>query len=222
MSSEKGCSEGWKYERQEELRSSLETTKRISIEDLASQIHSIGFECLRCGDCCVGDDNSVVAFPFEIRKILAATGIGWLDAVEPPIMGEWDCHGNFHTLEWRIKKSKDSCKFHSEKGCEIYQTRPVICKTYPFYLDEGELRCSECRGLGRKIECREAEKIAAGIIERRIIELEEAIALLEKYEDFERGRRSEKGACIVHDSEGEHPIVWDELKNHGSIISNCL
>lgn len=214
MSCEKRCSEGRTDERQKELQKSLETTKRISIEDLASQITAIGFECLRCGDCCVGDENSVVAFPFEIRKILAATGIGWLDAVEPPIMGEWDCHGNFHTLEWRIKKDKGSCKFHSEKGCEIYQARPVICETYPFYLDERELHYSECRGLGRKIESGEAERIAAGIIERRITEIEEAIALLEKYEDFARGKRSEKGACIVHDSEGEHPIVWDELKDH--------
>lgn len=215
MSSERRCSEGWMNERQKELRSSVEATKRISIEDLASQITAIGFECLRCGDCCVGDDNSVVVFPFEIRKILTATGIGWLDAVRPPNVGEWDCHGNFHTLEWRIKKGEGSCKFHSGNGCEIYETRPVICKTYPFYLDEGELHCSECRGLGRKIEYREAEKIAAGIIERRIIELEEAIALLEKYKDFERGKRSEKGACLVHDSEGEHPIAWDELKDHG-------
>lgn len=199
-------------ERQKELHKSLETTKRISIVDLASQITAIGFECLCCGDCCIGDDNSVVAFPFEIRKILAATGIRWLDAVRPPTIGEWDSHGNFHTLEWRIKKDKGSCKFYSQKGCEIYKTRPVICKTYPFYLDEGELRCSECRGLGRKIGSGEAEKIAAGIIERRIIELEEAIALLEKYEDFERGKRSENGTCIVHDSEGMHPIALDELR----------
>lgn len=214
MSSGNRFSEGWKYERQEELRKCLETVKRISIADLASKITAIGFECLRCGDCCAGDDNSVVAFPFEIRKILAATGIGWLDAVEPPTIGEWDFQGNFHTLEWRIKKDGGSCKFHSEKGCEIYRTRPVMCETYPFYLDEGELHCSECRGLGRKIESGEAEKIAAGIIARRITELEETIALLEKYEDFERGNRSEKGACIVHDSEGEHTIAWDELKDH--------
>jgi uncharacterized protein len=211
MSGEKLNSERMMYERQKELRKSLETTKRISIEDLASQITAIGFECLRCGDCCVGDDNSVVVFPFEIRKILAATGVGWLDAVEPPTIGEWDCHGNFHTLEWRIKKEEGSCKFHSEKGCEIYQTRPMMCKTYPFYLDEEELLCSECRGLGREIGSGEAEKIAARIIERRITELEEAIALLEKYQDFERGQRSEKGACIVHDSEGSHAVEWREL-----------
>lgn len=200
-------------ERREELCKSLEVTKKISIEHVASQIRSVGFECLHCGDCCVGDDNSVVVFPFEIRKILAATGIGWLNAVEPPKIGEWDIQGNFHTLEWRIKKDVESCKFHSTTGCKIYRERPMLCKTYPFYLDEGKLCCSECRGLGKKIGSDEAERIAALVIERSITEIREAIALLERYKDFDRGSPKESGAFIVHDSEGEHSIAWDELKD---------
>ena len=202
-------------ERQEELRKNLEATKRISIEDLASQIRAIGFECLRCGDCCVGEDNSVVVFPFEIRRILAATGVGWLDAVEPPKIGEWDSSGNFHTLEWRIKKEGESCKFHSIAGCKIYHTRPMLCKTYPFYLDEGTLRCSECRGLGKKIGSDESERIAALVINRSITEIQEAIALLERYTDFERGSPTKGIACIVHDSEGEHHITWNGVKDNG-------
>jgi Fe-S-cluster containining protein len=143
MSGKNQNSKKLRDELQEELHKNLEATKRISIEDLASQIRAIGFECLRCGDCCVGEDNSVVVFPFEIRRILAATGVGWLDAVEPPKIGEWDRQGNFHTLEWRIKKDGESCKFHSIAGCKIYHTRPMLCKTYPFYLDDGTLHCSE-------------------------------------------------------------------------------
>ena len=108
MSGKNQNSKKLRDELQEELHKNLEATKRISIEDLASQIRAIGFECLRCGDCCVGEDNSVVVFPFEIRRILAATGVGWLDAVEPPKIGEWDSSGNFHTLEWRIKKDGES------------------------------------------------------------------------------------------------------------------
>jgi Fe-S-cluster containining protein len=208
MSSEEQSSKKLRGKQQEELRKCLEAAKRISIEDLAAQIKAIGFECLRCGDCCVGEDNSVVVFPFEIRKILAATGVGWLDTVEPPRIGEWDSHGNFHTLEWRIKKDGDSCIFHSDAGCKIYQARPMLCKTYPFYLDEGILRFSECRGLGRKIGSDEAETIAALVIDRSMNEIQEAIALLERYTDFERGCPAESGACIVHDSEGEH--VLDE------------
>ena len=205
-------------ERQEELHKCLEATKRISVEDLASQIRAVGFECLRCGDCCVGADNSVVVFPFEIRKILATTDLAWLDAVEPPKIGEWDSHGNFHTLEWRIKKDGESCKFHSAAGCKIYQARPILCKTYPFYLDEGTLRCSECRGLGKKIDSDEAERIATQVVKRSITEIQEAIALLERYTDFERGNPTKNGVCIVHDSEGEHHIAWEELKDNCQVV----
>jgi uncharacterized protein len=214
MSGKKQSSKKLRDKCQEELLKNLEATKRISVEDLASQIKAIGFECLRCGDCCVGEDNSVVLFPFEIRKILAATGIGWLDAVEPPKIGDWDRKGNFHTLEWRINKDGESCKFHSEIGCKIYQARPILCKTYPFYLDERTLHCSECRGLGKKISSDEAEMIAALVINRSITEIQEAIALLERYTDFERGSPTKSTACIVHDSEGEHHIGWDELKDN--------
>jgi uncharacterized protein len=200
-------------ERQEELHKGLEATKRISIRDFASEIRAIGFECLRCGECCVGADNSVVVFPFEIRKILAITGYAWLDAVEPPIIGEWDREGNFHTLEWRIKKDGESCIFHSAEGCKIYQARPILCRTYPFYLDEETLCCSECQGLGKEIGRDEAERIAALVVERSITEIQEAIALLERYTDFERGNPTKSGVCIVHDSEGEHHIARDELKD---------
>jgi uncharacterized protein len=201
------------HERLEELHKSLEATKRISIWDYASEIRVIGFECLRCGDCCVGADNSVVVFPFEIRKILALTGLAWLDAVEPPIIGEWDREGNFHTLEWRIKKDGESCIFHSTAGCTIYQARPILCRTYPFYLDEGTLCCSECRGMGKEIGRDEAERMAALVVERSITEINEAIALLERYTDFGRGNPTKSGVCIVHDSEGEHHIARDELKD---------
>jgi len=191
------------------LHSSLEAARKLSADELAAQIKALGFECRHCGDCCTGEDNSVVIFPFEIRRIMAFTGWGWLETTEPPAEGEWDGQGNLHTLEWRVKKEKGSCRFFSEGSCRIYAARPFICSTYPFYLDSGFLRCSECRGLGARIEFAEAEKMASLIIERSKSEILEAIALLEMYEDFERGEQLSNGACIVHDSEGEHRISFD-------------
>lgn len=189
-----------------ELRSSLERALGISVGDLASQIREIGFECKGCGECCSGEDNSVVIFPFEIRRIMAATEETWNDLVSPPSEGEWDESGNFHTLEWRLKKIGADCKFYSTNGCRRYESRPLLCRTYPFYLDEGALRFSECRGLGSKVGMKDSEKIAAALKERSVTEIKETIALLEKYSDFERGRPSISGVCIVHDSEGEHRI----------------
>jgi Fe-S-cluster containining protein len=189
-----------------ELQRQLEEVRRISPKDLAAQIQKIGFHCLGCGECCTGDENSVVVFPFEIRRMLCITGAAWQDVAEPPMVGEWDKEGDFHTLEWRLKKESSSCKFYTPEGCRIYGARPLLCSTYPFYLDSGVLCFSECSGLGGEIDSTEAEKIAEKLIERSITEISEAISLLKVYRDFERGRPKKGGACIVHDSEGEHRI----------------
>ena len=193
-----------------DLQAALEKAKALSVEALATQIREIGFKCLGCGECCSGEDNSVVVFPFEVRRILAATGLGWLEVAGPPDVGEWDKDGGFHTLEWRLQKVGHSCRFFENGSCCIYPTRPGLCSTYPFYLDEGVLQCSMCGGIGGCIEPAEAKELAERVIRRYVFELLEAIALTEKYEDFERGESSEGGVYIVHDSEGEHRICGDE------------
>jgi uncharacterized protein len=198
-----------------ELNEAFLAAKRLSATKLASRIQRIGFHCLRCGECCRGEDNSVVAFPQEIRRILISTGLSWLEVVSPPEEGEWDRDGCFHTLEWRLKKEGKSCRFYQNGRCSVYHDRPMLCRTYPFYLDNDELMCSECRGLGGKIESEEANKMAEQLTMRYLIEIQEAIALLERYRDFERGEAKKGGGCIVHDSEGEHRIVDGELRDLG-------
>ena len=194
-----------------DLAFQLEEAESLSAETIAREIVRIGFRCQRCGDCCRGEDNSVAVFPFEVRAIIAETGEGWLAAAEPPLEGEWDSQGNFHTLEWRLAKAGRDCKYYSENGCRIYGARPLLCKTYPFYLEDGRRRWSECRGLGGEIDHAEATKLAELLKRRQIIEIREAIDLIRKYQDFERGEPSPFGRCIVHDSEGEHEIEWSEI-----------
>jgi Fe-S-cluster containining protein len=199
-------------EMMEDLALQLERAEILSAGEIARGIMRIGFRCERCGDCCRGEENSVALFPFEIRAIMAAAGgEGWLEAAEPPLEGEWDVDGNFHTLEWRLRKEGRDCKYFSKEGCRIYKARPLICQTYPFYLDEGRLRWSECLGLGSEIGFEEAKKLAELLKRRQIVEIKEAIELVRKYEDFERGDPSPYGKCIVHDSEGEHEIEWSEI-----------
>ncbi|MDD4653238.1 MAG: YkgJ family cysteine cluster protein [Methanothrix sp.] len=193
------------------LKKDLLAAKGISQTDLAARIRKTGFRCQKCGECCRGEDNSVVVFPEEIRRIQKATGLHWLKAVAPPEEGEWDREGCFHTLEWRLLKENDACRFYQDGRCSIYPVRPRLCRTYPFYLDEGRLMHSECRGLGKKIEQEEANNLAESLLERYLTEIQEAIHLLERYRDFERGEAKEGGECIVHDSEGEHRVSKDKL-----------
>jgi Fe-S-cluster containining protein len=154
----------------------------------------------------------VVAFPFEIRAIMERTGLPWLEAVEPPGEGEWDDRGRFHTLEWRLQKEGGSCKFYKIGGCMIYEERPLLCKTHPFFLEKGALCFSECPGLGARADRDRSQELAALLKQRRIAELEEAIALIEKFQDFSRGAAGRKTICIVHDSEGAHQVLIDPGK----------
>jgi Fe-S-cluster containining protein len=110
-------------------------------------------------------------------------------------------------LEWRLQKEKGSCKFYRKGGCTIYQERPLLCKTYPFFLEKGALGFSECSGLGQRIDSDQAVGLAALLMKRRIAELEEAIALIEKFQDFPRGAAGKKTVCIVHDSQGMHVVI---------------
>lgn len=193
-----------------ELNEELSEAKKLTPTSLAARIEELGFSCLRCGECCRGEDNSVLVFPREVRRICAATGLAWLEVAGPPEEGEWGRDGSFHTLEWRLKKDGESCCFYQEGRCAIYMDRSLLCRTYPFYLDRGELMHSECRGLGGRIEPGEAEKIAKVLISRQVVEIEEAISLMERYQDFPRDDPTEtggKGGITVHDSEGEHRIV---------------
>ncbi len=194
-----------------ELYSQLEEAKRILPEELAAAIQNAGFECIQCGECCRGEDNCVAVFPFEVRAIMEKTGQNWLEVVEPPTEGEWDFEGNFHTLEWRLRKDGERCQYYGDYGCQIYPVRPLLCKTYPFYLEEEGLVLSECRGLSNEIGPKEAFRLAALIKERRLVEIQEALDLVRRYRDFRRGAPSSEGVCVVHDSEGEHRIDWYRL-----------
>jgi hypothetical protein len=194
-----------------DLESQLEGAESLSLETIAREIMQIGFRCRRCGDCCQGEENSVAVFPFEIRAIMAETGDSWLETAGPPEEGEWDCEGNFHTLEWRLRKTGRDCKYYSEKGCRIYGVSPLLCKTYPFYLDEGRLRWSECRGLGGEIGTEDSLILAELLKRRQIVEIREAIDLVREYEEFERGEPSPFGRCVVHDSHGVREIGWSEI-----------
>ncbi|HQF16102.1 MAG: Flagellin N-methylase [Methanosaeta sp. PtaB.Bin039] len=182
----------------------------LDVSSVARQIQAIGFHCMRCCECCQGPDASVLAFPREVRALSSLTGLSWAEVAEPPQRGEFDRQGNFHTLEWRLVKSGPDCRFYSDGCCSVYPCRPLLCRTYPFYLANGELQVSECRGLGQSMEPEAAADLAAMLKERYLIELEEGRELLSRFRDFSRGRPSVDGCCIVHDSEGEHRHSWED------------
>jgi len=194
------------------FRKDLKRAQATSPGDVAKRLPA--FECQRCAKCCRGafGDNTVTVFPGEIRAIMAATGRSWGEVAEPEEDGDVDRYGNRHAFEWALRKKPDGdCIFLEGGRCAIYDVRPWICRTYPFYLDESRVGHGECDGLC-KDRSRDGpgrgegpEALAKELIARRVRELEESIALLERL-DMEAGR-GRSGLIVVHDSEGTRLVA---------------
>jgi len=187
------------------LKKELDNALRIDEKKLAGMIKATGFKCRKCAQCCMSEfgDNTVNVSPSQIRKIFDRYGIKREDFVIPTPSDDRDADGNIHTFEWVLRKNGD-CIFLKEKLCEIYECRPFICKTYPFYLLDGKLEVCECMGLGGNINDRESLELAGLLKERYVQEIKESILVLEKFMGFNPGG---KGRVCVHDSEGEHWIA---------------
>ena len=126
-----------------------------------------------------------------------------------------DSEGNIHTFGWMLRrKSNGDCAFIEEgtNRCQIYPVRSRLCSTYPFYMEDSKLRTCECEGLGYPVSEGDSRKMAEAVFNRYLAELEDMLAMYEKFEDFEKGgkgpeiaKKNAKASIfsfIVHDSDG--------------------
>lgn len=144
-----------------------------SIEKIAEQIQSIGFHCSKCGACCSAvemDSNLVMVTPDEIRQVSDAYDLSWQDIAEPYPEKIHDKAGHVYTFGWCIHRENTNCHFLKNGGCEIYQTRPWICRTYPFVLSDESVHVSPCPGLGSAISWDDALMLAKDLIARKMSE----------------------------------------------------
>jgi hypothetical protein len=228
-----------------QLREELEAAKTTHKERIAAEIRATGFSCLMCGRCCRQEhgDNSVIVGPAEIERICRYTGLEHNFVVKPPqsdldipdLQNQKgrtdliDAQGNIHTFGWELSRRENGdCIFIQGKmkgnRCTIYEARPMLCSTYPFYMEDGELKVSECEGLGRETSYEESLMMAEKVIERYIEELKETILLYENYEGFRKGPENINMAIaniregiinyIVHDSTGSHRTTLRIVSDH--------
>ncbi|WP_049998399.1 YkgJ family cysteine cluster protein [Halococcus sediminicola] len=204
----------------------LARARDLDTGELADAIEAIGFECTRCGACCKAaegaegtEEHTATVFPDEVRELQAGSEYDWRDVARPMPYGlsEGEDGVEGETFEWALETDGcGDCTFYAEEdgtgACTVHEDRPLICRTYPFSvaLDGssqpmgaavdrvGDVRAHECEGLGRDIDREHAEELAGALKERAIRELEEAIAVGERYEPA----NFEAGEVVVHDSEG--------------------
>ena len=171
--------------------------------NLAKEVRAAGFNCKRCAQCCKEEygDNTVAVSCSEISRICELTGLKREEIAVPYPSLDKDSQGNIHTFGWMLRKNRD-CIFLEDGLCRIYECRPHICRTYPFYLLDGKLMISECAGIGSTMCIEESKRIAIMLKERYVAEIRDSIAVLEHFRGF---RPTGRDIC-VHDGEGEHWI----------------
>ena len=131
-----------------------------------------------------------------------------------------DFEGNIHAFGWVLRrKINGDCIFlQKDTGrCRIYPMRPMLCVTYPFYIEELKLHTCECEGLGYSISAEDSRKLAEELHCRYVSELGDMLTVYENYVDFKRGddgpeltkKNLENGRCtyVVHDSTGVAKIM---------------
>lgn len=130
-----------------------------------------------------------------------------------------DCEGKIHAFGWILRRKRNGdCVFleRDTYKCRIYPVRPMLCSTYPFYIEELRLQTCECEGLGSPISVENSRRMAEDLLFRYISELEDILGMYENFVDFRRGEKGLKLAktslengtftCIVHDSRGSTEI----------------
>ncbi|MBN1341389.1 MAG: YkgJ family cysteine cluster protein [Phycisphaerae bacterium] len=101
-----------------------------SVAPFAWYRKGLRFECTQCGQCCTGEPGYVWVTKEEHRRI--ARQLGFKDGQLP---SKYIRRVGFrHSL---TERANGDCIFlkrnGSTAGCEIYEVRPLQCRTWPFW-----------------------------------------------------------------------------------------
>jgi len=110
----------------------------------------VSFRCEKCALCC-GDTEEktrqIFLLKSEVKRISEETLKELNEFAEETGRGD--------SFVYRMKKREGKCVFLEDNLCSIYPTRPIICRFYPFKLENlGKNRYTfsytdECPGVGK-------------------------------------------------------------------------
>jgi len=120
------------------------------------------FQCRRCGACCTGAPGYVWLQEEEAAAIAARLGI------EPPDFLSRHTRRVYGLLS--LREDRDGrCVLHDARGgCRAYESRPLQCRTWPFWprivatRAAWEREAAECPGMGvgKLLDAEEVERIS--------------------------------------------------------------
>ncbi len=109
------------------------------------------FSCQRCGDCCRRRSGYLFLTAPDLRGLAKA-----LEMSDEDFFAEY-CEVIDLVLEKRVNlvESDDGgCVFYRDGGCVVYGSRPLQCRTFPFWVTNLESReawdevAAACSGVG--------------------------------------------------------------------------
>jgi len=106
---------------------------------------TVQFKCHHCNHCCT--EVVCLPTPWDVVRIVKQTGANpyeFLEFLAPDEISEvaksdptWlDCNGNRFIMA--LRRDERGCHFLDKKTrfCSIYEARPILCRLYPFKLQE--------------------------------------------------------------------------------------
>lgn len=127
------------------------------------------FRCIKCGMCCRNDGRHlrrIVLTPLDADRVIQATSLS-IEGFSRP------SHNASFPFFRIMRKESGACVFlGNDSMCRIYDSRPIVCRCYPFPIEfdeQGVTFCppsKHCPGLGRgeKLEREFFEKLAREVI----------------------------------------------------------
>jgi uncharacterized protein len=105
------------------------------------------FECTACGECCKLGGGFVYPTPEDL-SFLAQLKDMTLDAFKKLFTDK-------HEKRIVLKNNGNDCIFWSDNKCQVYNARPLQCRTYPFWPTNlkstyrWNIIKGECEGIGQ-------------------------------------------------------------------------
>lgn len=133
----------------------LEMTDRdpSSQEELPWYKNGLKFQCTECGKCCTGQPGFVWISIEEMTAMAASLNIS-LDLFKRKYTRQRD--NRYALVEKKTANNEYTCVFLKDKKCQVYKTRPVQCRTYPWWQENlnteksWELAAESCEGINEQ------------------------------------------------------------------------
>ena len=114
------------------------------------------FSCKRCSACCRYDSGFVFLSEQDLKKLTAGLKMdaGAFIKTYCRWVISWQSQGE-EVLSLKEKSNKD-CVFW-DSGCTVYETRPLQCRTFPFWesivdsVQSWEMAASGCPGMNEGV-----------------------------------------------------------------------